>query len=65
MKILGIVKADINIDTKNSLVFFWNILIKLYYYYKKETNISYSKIINDLIKKIQINLLIRKNFYTT
>lgn len=47
-KILSITDANITIDTGNCLITFRNTLMKPYYCYIKDSNISNPKIINNL-----------------
>lgn len=45
---LSIIDVDIIIDTENGLVTFQNMYVKLYYYYTKDTDISYLETTNNL-----------------
>lgn len=50
-KVLGIAKAGIIVDIRNSSITFWNMHVKPYYYHIEETDISYPEIINNLVEK--------------
>lgn len=51
-KVLGITNANIIINMGNISVTFWNTHVKPYYYYTKDTNISYPKTANNLAKNL-------------